>query len=135
MALSTTIPAALNKKLGELWSANTRDYAAHVYPPYVDSVRSAFANAFEFRPYSIATGGISTPELSPNRIYDAGRTHAGHCPKFLVLTGFIFWWKQNTDLSKFYNKLTMHTYICCFPASGLIALCTSLANCEFKTIL
>jgi len=31
--LSSTINTALNKKIGELWSTNTKDYAANVYSP------------------------------------------------------------------------------------------------------
>jgi len=61
MALSRTLNTALNKKIGERWSTNTRDYAANVYPPQVDSVRSEYANAFQCRPRDFVTGEISTP--------------------------------------------------------------------------
>jgi len=37
-------------KIGELWSINTRNYSANVYPPEVDTVRFAYTGAFEFGP-------------------------------------------------------------------------------------
>jgi len=40
----------LNKKIGELWFTDIRDYAANVYPPYVDGARFAYTDAFECGP-------------------------------------------------------------------------------------
>jgi len=56
-------PFCIEQNNGELWSINTRDYAANIYLPKVDSVRSAYANAFDFGPRDFATRGIFTPEF------------------------------------------------------------------------
>jgi len=54
-------PFLFNKKFGKLWSTNTRDYTANVYPPEVNSAHFAYANAFEFGPCGFAVRGISAP--------------------------------------------------------------------------
>ena len=58
--MGTNSPA-LNQKVGELWSTNTRDKMADVYLPYVVNVRSAYANALDFSPRDFATWNFTSP--------------------------------------------------------------------------
>jgi len=69
MALSSAIPPALNKKIGELSSTNTRDHVTNV-------ACSAYGNAF-------ATGGISTfHEFPPIGLTTPGGLTLGFAPNF-----------------------------------------------------
>jgi len=55
----------LNKKIGELWSTNTRDYAANVYPPQVNS---SIVRILRMRATWLCYRGNFTPlNFSPNR--------------------------------------------------------------------